>query len=114
MYPQGMVRQALIRRGLLVTLAVLALSACGGGSQADGTPTHKGGIIREGVEADQIRAIEHKRLRALVEADMEVARKLHAEDFQLITPSETRSQRKNTSGQWHPAISTTLCGSPMP
>jgi hypothetical protein len=64
MYPQGMVRQALIRLGVLVTLAVLALSACGEGSKAHGTlTTHKGGIIREGVEADQIRTIEHKRLR---------------------------------------------------
>lgn len=49
--------------------------------------THEGAIIREGVEADQIRAIEHERLRALVEADMEVARQIHANDFQLINPS---------------------------
>jgi hypothetical protein len=33
------------------------------------------------------RAIEYQRLRALVEADMGVARQLHAEDFQLINPS---------------------------
>jgi hypothetical protein len=98
MYPQGMVRQALIRRGLLVTLAVLALGACGGGSQADGTPTHKGGIIREGAEADQIRSIEHKRLRALVEADMEVARQLHADDFQLITPTGDSLSREQYLG----------------
>ena len=43
-------------------------------------------MSREGDEVDQIRDIEHQRLRALVEADMDVARKLHAEDFQLITP----------------------------
>jgi hypothetical protein len=49
--------------------------------------THKRGIIREGVEADKIRAIEYQRLRALVEADMEVARRLHADDFQLIDPT---------------------------
>ena len=35
MYPRRMVRQAL-RLGLLVTLAVLALSACGGGEAAGG------------------------------------------------------------------------------
>ena len=40
----------------------------------------------KGDEVDQIRDIGHQRLRALVEADMDVARKLHAEDFQLITP----------------------------
>ena len=37
-------------------------------------------------EADLIRATECGRLRALVEANMEVARQLHADDFQLINP----------------------------
>jgi uncharacterized protein DUF4440 len=37
-------------------------------------------------EADVLRATERERLRALVEADLEVARRLHADDFQLITP----------------------------
>jgi hypothetical protein len=37
-------------------------------------------------EADQIRATERERLRALVAADIETARKLHADDFQLINP----------------------------
>ena len=36
--------------------------------------------------ADILRATEVNRLRALVDADMETADKLHAEDFQLITP----------------------------
>ncbi|HET9909316.1 MAG TPA: nuclear transport factor 2 family protein [Anaerolineales bacterium] len=36
--------------------------------------------------ADTLRATEVSRLRALVDADMETADKLHAEDFQLITP----------------------------
>ena len=79
MYPRRMVRQAL-RLGLVVTLIVLAVSACGGRGQAEST------VIRDGDEADQIRDIEHQRLRALVEADMDVARQLHADDFQLITP----------------------------
>ena len=66
--------------GLLMILAALVLSACGGGGKAGGT------VSREGDEVDQIRDIERQRLRALVEADMDVARRLHAEDFQLITP----------------------------
>ena len=37
-------------------------------------------------EADLIRATERERLRSLVEADMAVARSLHADDFQLINP----------------------------
>ncbi len=37
-------------------------------------------------EADELRATESERLRALLNGDMEVARKLHADDFQLVTP----------------------------
>jgi hypothetical protein len=36
---------------------------------------------------ESIRAIERQRLQSLVEADMETARRLHADDFELITPS---------------------------
>ena len=46
-------------------------------------------------EEDQIRAIERSRLRALVEAKVDVARELHAEEFQLINPrgqARTRDQ----------------------
>jgi uncharacterized protein DUF4440 len=38
-------------------------------------------------EADRIRATERERLRSLVEANLEVAGRLHADDFQLINPS---------------------------
>jgi hypothetical protein len=38
-------------------------------------------------EADQLRATERARLRALVAADIETARRLHADDFQLVNPS---------------------------
>jgi hypothetical protein len=37
-------------------------------------------------KADQLRAIERQRLRALVDADMTTASCLHADDFQLINP----------------------------
>jgi hypothetical protein len=36
--------------------------------------------------ASQLIAIEHERLRSLVDADMPTARRLHADDFQLINP----------------------------
>jgi hypothetical protein len=36
--------------------------------------------------ADQLRVAEHQRLRALVDADIEAAGRLHADDFQLINP----------------------------
>ncbi len=37
-------------------------------------------------EADHLRAIERDRLRSLVAADLATARRLHADDFQLINP----------------------------
>lgn len=37
-------------------------------------------------DAEVIRATERDRLRALVQADVERARRLHADDFQLINP----------------------------
>ncbi len=37
-------------------------------------------------EAEVIRETERERLKALVEANIEVARALHADDFQLINP----------------------------
>ena len=37
-------------------------------------------------KADQLRAIERQRLRALVDADVATATRLHADDFQLINP----------------------------
>jgi len=37
-------------------------------------------------EADDVRSVERERLSALVTVDLEVAGKLHADDFQLVTP----------------------------
>lgn len=46
-------------------------------------------------DADDFRELERSRVRALVERNMELARLLHATEFQLITPtghSYTRDQ----------------------
>ena len=48
--------------------------------------------------AEQIRAIERSRLRALVEADMTIARPLHADDFQLINPAGDVLSREDLLG----------------
>ena len=45
-----------------------------------------GSIVYAQSEADEIRAVEHERLRALVDADTVTAELLHADNFQLITP----------------------------
>ena len=37
-------------------------------------------------EADELRSVERERTRALVEGDMEIAQRLHADDYQLINP----------------------------
>jgi hypothetical protein len=49
-------------------------------------------------QADALRAIERERLRALVEADMTVAERLHADDFQLIKPFGATLTREDYLG----------------
>lgn len=49
--------------------------------------TDETGALWDGREVEQLRATERQRLRAVVEADVDVARRLHADDFQLISPA---------------------------
>jgi hypothetical protein len=49
-------------------------------------------------DADAIRTVERARLRALVDVDIEAARRLHADDFQLITPSGFAHSRESYLG----------------
>jgi hypothetical protein len=50
-------------------------------------------------EKEALRATERERLRALREADMAVAERLHADDYQLISPSaRTWSKRAYLDG----------------
>ncbi len=50
-------------------------------------------------EADVIRAAERDRLRALVQADVQRARELHADEFQLINPrGESLSKEQYLGG----------------
>jgi hypothetical protein len=50
-------------------------------------------------EDDQLRATERARLRSLVEADVEAARRMHADDFQLVDPSGATSSKEQYLGQ---------------
>jgi len=61
-------------------------------------PADKDGNFREDPEVEQIRVTERERLRALVDVDMEVVEQLHADDFQLITPSGTSVSREGYLG----------------
>ena len=49
--------------------------------------------------ADLIRARERERLRSLVAPDLEVARSLHADDYQLVTPSGATLSKEDYLGQ---------------
>jgi hypothetical protein len=49
--------------------------------------------------AELLRATELERLRALVPADLDRARELHAEDFQLVTPSGRELSRDEYLGR---------------
>jgi hypothetical protein len=40
--------------------------------------------------ADALRDLERQRLRSLVEPDVDVARRLHADDYELVTPGGDR------------------------
>ena len=42
---------------------------------------------QDDADAELVRAVERDRLRALVDGDVDRARELHADDFQLISPT---------------------------
>jgi hypothetical protein len=50
-------------------------------------------------ESDQLRATERERLRSLVNGDVETARRLHADDFQLVNPSGATLSKDQYLGQ---------------
>ena len=49
-------------------------------------------------EADDLRATERRRLAALVAADIELARSLHADDYELVTPGGRTLGREDYLG----------------
>lgn len=49
--------------------------------------------------ADELRTTERERLRPLVEADVERARRLHADDFQLVNPAGGTLSKDQYVGQ---------------
>ncbi|KAB8066890.1 DUF4440 domain-containing protein [Janthinobacterium violaceinigrum] len=49
-------------------------------------------------QTEHLREIERRRLRALVDGDLALARALHAEDFQLVTPIGSMLSREEYLG----------------
>jgi hypothetical protein len=54
--------------------------------------------VADPVEEDELRAVERRRLRALVEADATTAGALHADDYQLITPGAATYSKEEYLG----------------
>lgn len=77
---------ALIRRAVVVPILTLAAIICGSCGVSRAQPQAAEAVTPSRNEADLIRSIERTRVRALVEADIPTARRLHADDFQLINP----------------------------
>lgn len=67
----------------LAALTLAAAVSCRGAAPPESASGDRSNVQ---AEADSVRATEHERLRALVSADVEAARRLHADDFQLINP----------------------------
>jgi ketosteroid isomerase-like protein len=62
----------------VLVVLILAAAACGGDdTTASSTES----------SANEVRATERARLRALLNDDLDTARKLHADDFELIDPT---------------------------
>ncbi|MDQ3222401.1 MAG: nuclear transport factor 2 family protein [Gemmatimonadota bacterium] len=82
-------RTAPAERYRICVVAVTALALAGPVSCRAAPPAGSASDSRCNgqAEADVIRATERERLGALVSADLETARRLHADDFQLINPS---------------------------
>ena len=62
----------MMQRGIVVSCAMAALILSGD--------------VKAQTEADELRSVERERTRALVEGNMQVAQRLHADDYQLINP----------------------------
>lgn len=56
------------------------------------TPVNSEGTV---VSADDFRFLERRRLRSLVERDMELANALHSPEFHLVTPSGVPRSRES-------------------
>jgi hypothetical protein len=87
------VREARARRALAILAAVAAALLIAASAVAATRGSEKGPS-----QADRLRAIEHKRAQALNDADTATARKLMADDFQLINPGGAPQSREELLG----------------
>ena len=106
-----------LRSDALVGVLFTILVAC-----ATATSSRPSSASAAETQANHIRSLERKRIRALVDGDTLVASPLHAADFQLVTPSgSTLSKERYMNGiasgrlhyaEWQPeSIAVRLFGS---
>jgi hypothetical protein len=86
-------REARARRVLAMLAAVAAALLIAASAVAATRGSEQGSS-----QADRLRAIEHKRTQALNDADTATARKLMADDFQLINPGGAPQSREELLG----------------
>jgi hypothetical protein len=77
------------RRALVMLAAVAAALLIAASAMAGARGSEKGSS-----QADRLRAIEQQRTQALVDADTTTARKLMADDYQLINPGGVAQSRE--------------------
>jgi hypothetical protein len=83
-----------------IPLASLIICLCVVSTSVAGRVAIKGPAqTSAGTEAEAIRRLERERLRALVAADMQTARPIHADDFQLVNPAAVVSTKEQYLGQ---------------
>ena len=89
--------RALTAGALAAITASVAISALTG-AQASPARLAQVAHARSGTsQADQLRALERRRLHALVDADTATAGGLMAKGFEAIPPAATRSHARTTS-----------------
>ena len=100
-----------MKKFTIVILLLIVISSCNNASKnnpkrntqssthTDSSEIYKQEAISTLNDIDLIKSIEIKRLKSLVEADMKVAKPIHADDFQLINPSGRESSKATYLGR---------------
>jgi uncharacterized protein DUF4440 len=90
--------RALTAGALAATAAAIAIPALIGAEGSPARPAHVAHARSGTSQPDQLRALERRRLHALVDADTATARELMASDFEGVTPTGDTLRRADYLG----------------
>jgi hypothetical protein len=90
--------RALTNGALAATAAAIAIPALIGAEGSPARPAHVAHARSGTSQPDQLRALERRRLHALVDADTATARELMASDFEGVTPTGDTLRRADYLG----------------